>query len=162
IGSMTMRVPRDRKGTYESRIVPASRRYDEALERDLAALHLAGISTRMLSILSGRVLGVKLSMTEVSNALQTLVPAARTFLERPLGTRRWIYLYIDGTNFRVRRSTVAVEPTLVVLGVDEHGFKSVLAMITGDKDSRGAWEMVFADLKARGLDGSSVELGIMD
>jgi len=148
IGTVTLRVPRDRKGTYDSRIVPASRRYDEAIERDLAVLHLAGISTRMLSILSGRALGMRVSATEVSNALGTLIPAARRFLERPLGGRKWVYLYVDGTNFRVRRTTVALEPTLVVLGVDEHGFKSVLAMVSGDKDARGAWEMVFAEVQA--------------
>ena len=67
LGTLTVRVPRDRKGTFESQVVPASRRYDEAIERDLAALHLAGISTRMLSILSGRVLGVKVSAQEVSD-----------------------------------------------------------------------------------------------
>jgi transposase-like protein len=162
VGELNVRVPRDRKGTYESRVVPPSRRYDEAIERDLAALHLAGISTRMLAILSGRVLGVRVSAQEVSNALQRVVPAARAFLERPLGDRRWRYLYIDGTNFRVRRTTVDLEPTLVVLGVDEGGYKSVLAMVQGDKDSRAAWEMVFDDLKRRGLDPSVVELGIMD
>ena len=43
-----------------------------------------------------------------------------------------MYLYVDGTNFRVRRSTVAIEPTLVVLGVDDQGHKSVLAMVQGD------------------------------
>lgn len=162
LGAVTVRVPRDRKGTYQSVVIPPSRRYDEAIERDLAVLHLAGISTRMLAILSGRVLGHKVSTQEVSNALQTLVPAARSFLERPLGSRRWQYLYVDGTNFRVRRTTVGLEPTLVVLGVDEQGFKSVLAMVQGDKDSRSAWEMVFAELKERGLDGSAVQLGIMD
>jgi transposase-like protein len=134
----------------------------EAIERDLAALHLAGISTRMLSILSKRVLGVKVSAQEVSNALDTLIPSARGFLERPLGGRVWRYLYVDGTFFSVRRTTVAKEPTLVVLGVDEGGFKSVLAMVQGDKDSKTAWEMVFGELKARGLDGAQVQLGIMD
>lgn len=162
LGTLTVRVPRDRKGTFESRVVPASRRYDEAIERDLAALHLAGISTRMLSILSGRVLGVKVSAQEVSNSLGAIMPSARSFLERPLGGRTWRYLYVDGTFFSVRRSTVAKEPTLVVLGVDEGGFKSVLAMVQGDKDSRAAWEMVFADLKERGLQGADVQLGIMD
>lgn len=73
-----------------------------------------------------------------------------------------MYLYVDGTNFRVRRSTVGIEPTLVVLGVDETGRKSVLSMIQGDKDSRAAWEAVFVDLKERGLDGSCVRAGIMD
>jgi transposase-like protein len=162
LGTVTVRVPRDRKGTYESRVVPSSRRYDEAIERDLAALHLAGISTRMLSILSGRVLGVKVSAQEVSNSLETIIPSARAFLERPLSGRVWRYLYVDGTFFSVRRSTVAKEPTLVVLGVDEGGFKSVLAMVQGDKDSKAAWEMVFRELKGRGLDGSQVQLGIMD
>jgi putative transposase len=162
LGTLTVRVPRDRKGTFESRVVPASRRYDEAIERDLAALHLAGISTRMLSTLSGRVLGVKVSAQEVSNSLGAIMPAARGFLERPLGGRRWRYLYVDGTFFSVRRSTVAKEPTLVVLGVDDGGYKSVLSMVQGDKDSRAAWEMVFADLKARGLESAHVELGIMD
>ncbi len=162
IGAVTLRVPRDRKGTYDSRIVPASRRYDAEIERDMAILHLAGISTRMLAILSGRALGMRVSSTEVSNALKTLIPAARRFLERRLDGRRWKYLYVDGTNFRVRRTTVALEPTLVVLGVDEDGFKSVLAMMSGDKDARSAWEVVFADLKARGLDGTAVQLGIMD
>lgn len=162
LGSITVRVPRDRRGTYDSRIVPRSRRYDEAIERDLAALHLAGLSTRMLSILSGRVLGVRVSAQEVSNSLDTLLPAARAFLERPLGDRRWQYLYLDGTNFAVHRSTVAQEPTLVVLGIDEQGRKSVLSAVQGDKESRGAWEMVFARLKERGLDPSTVKLGIMD
>jgi transposase-like protein len=162
IGALTVRVPRDRKATFASKVVPPSRRYDESIERDLAALHLAGISTRMLGILSRHVLGVKLSSQEVSNSLERIIPAARQFLQRPLGSRRWCYLYIDGTNFRVRRSTVELEPTLVVLGVDEIGHKSVISMVQGDKDSRPAWEMVFADLKERGLDSAAVQLGIMD
>ncbi len=69
-----------------------------------------------------------------------------------------MYLYVDGTNFRVRRTTVDIEPTLVVLGVDETGRKIVLSMVQGDKDSRAAWEAVFVDLKERGLDGSRVRV----
>src|SRR5208283_2115068 len=76
--------------------------------------------------------------------------------------RRWVYLYLDGTFFTVRRTTVAKEPTLVVLGVDDGGHKSVLSLVFGDRDSRGAWDMVFSSLKERGLDGTAVRLGIMD
>jgi putative transposase len=162
LGSLTVRVPRDRKGTFESQVVPAGRRYDQAIERDLAALHLAGISTRMLSVLSRRLLGVKVSAQEVSSSLDSILPSARKFLERPLGDRRWMYLYVDGTFFSVRRTTVQKEPTLVVLGVDEGGFKSVLSLEFGDRDSRSAWTTVFASLKERGLDGAAVQLGIMD
>ncbi len=162
IGEVAVKVPRDRKGAYESKVVPPSRRYDEAVEKDIALLNLAGLSTRTLALVSQRVLGVKVSAQEVSNSIGTILPAARSFLDRPLGTRRWVYLYIDGTFFSVRRTTVEREPTLVVLGVDDAGHKSVLAMVQGDKDSRAAWEMVFARLKERGLDASAVQLGVMD
>jgi putative transposase len=143
-------------------VVPKDRHYDAAIEKDLALLHLAGLSTRMLSHVSARVLGVRVSAQEVSNALSSIVPAAKGFLDRRLEGRHYPYLYVDGTNFHVRRTTVEKEPTLVVIGVDDTGHKSALAMVQGDKESRPAWEMVLADLKSRGLDGTSVELGIMD
>src|SRR5258708_3336487 len=162
VGTVKLRVPRDRGGRFSSNVVPAHRRYDVATEKDVALLNLAGLSTRMLAQMSGSLLGIRVSAKEVSNALATIVPAAKAFLTRPLGDRKWIYLYVDGTNFRVRRSTVGIEPTLVVLGVDETGRKSVLSMIQGDKDSRRAWESVFVDLKERGLDASCVRAGIMD
>lgn len=162
VGTIRLRVPRDRDGQFSSNVVRGSRRYDEATERDIALLNLAGLSTRTLAQLSSSLLGVRVSAQEVSNALHTIVPAAKAFLGRRLDARKWMYLYVDGTNFRVRRSTVGIEPTLVVLGVDETGRKSVLSMVQGDKDSRVAWTAVFAELKARGLDPSAVQAGIMD
>jgi transposase-like protein len=162
LGTLQLRVPRDRAGRFETKVIPKGKRYDEALEKDLALLHLAGLSTRTLSQVSRRILGLSVSPQEVSNALATIVPAAKAFLERDLKARRFKYLWVDGTNFKVRRTTVEREPTLVVIGVDESDHKSVLAMVAGDKDARGAWEMVFATLKERGLDGSAVQLGIMD
>jgi len=162
VGALKLRVPRDRAGRFETKVVPSNRRYDEALEKDLALLHLAGLSTRVLSHVSRGVLGLSVSPSEVSNALKTIVPAAKAFLERDLSGRRFKYLWIDGTNFKVRRTTVGREPTLVVIGVDENDKKSVVAMVQGDKDARSAWEMVFATMKERGFDGSAVQLGIMD
>lgn len=162
LGSMTLRVPRDRVGGFQSAVIPAGRRYDTALEKDMALLHLAGLSSHMLSHLSQHLLGLRVSAQEVSNALHTIVPSAKKFLRRSLEGRKYKYLYLDGTNFSVRRTTVEKEPVLVVIGVDEQHRKSVLALENGDKESRRSWEMVFSDLKERGLDPSSIELGIMD
>ena len=47
--AVQLRVPRDRAGRFESKVVPAGRRYNEAIEKDMALLHLAGLSTRTLS-----------------------------------------------------------------------------------------------------------------
>jgi len=162
IGTVQLRVPRDRAGRFSSRVVPAGKRYDQALESDLALLHMAGLSTRMLAHVSRHVLGLSISPTEVTNSLKVIVPAARAFLDRKLSGRRFKYLWVDGTNFRVRRTTVDREPTLVVIGVDEDDKKSVLAMILGDKDAKSAWQMVYAQLLERGLETSAVELVVMD
>lgn len=163
VGTIQVRVPRDRRGKFKSNVVEPQRHYDALIEEDLALLHLAGLSTRTLSQLSHKILGVRVSHSEVSNSLHMLIPGAQKFLERPLAGRKFMYLYVDGTGFHVRRqNTVGREPVLVVIGVDTEGKKSVLCMSPGDKDSRPAWERVFADLKMRGLDGSAVKLGIMD
>ena len=162
VGTVELRVPRDREGRYASKVVPPAKHNDPEIARDLALLHLAGISTRMLAHLSQCVLGVKVSHAHVSHALKELVPAAKRFLDRPLGELKYKYLYVDGTFFHVRRTTVDAEPTLVVLGVDEHDCRSILAMVQGDKDDARAWRMVFAQLKERGLDAAAVQLGIMD
>ena len=61
VGEVSLKVPRDRKGTFQSAVVPASRRYDEALERDIAMLCLAGLSTRTLALVGRRVLGIRVS-----------------------------------------------------------------------------------------------------
>lgn len=162
VGTLALRIPRDREGRFRSNVVPAHRHFDEATERDLAMLHLAGLSSRVLGQMSRSLLGIHVSAQEVSNALHTIVPAAKAYLERPLHDRRFVYLYLDGTNFHVRRTTVDREPTLVVLGVDETGRKGVLSMVSGDKENKSAWRTVFDDLKARGLEQSAVKLGIMD
>jgi putative transposase len=162
VGAINLSVPRDRAGRFESKIVPGGRRYEEALEKDLALLHLAGLSTRTLAQISKRLLGISVSPSEVSNALKTIIPAAEAFLDRDLSSRRFKALWIDGTNFHIRRSTVAREPTLVVIGLDEQDRKSVLAMVQGDKDARSAWELVFRMLKERGLNASAVQIGVMD
>jgi len=162
IGRIQVRVPRDREGRYQSQIIPARRHYDSALEQDIALLHLAGLSTRMMAQLSRTILGMPISAKEVTNCLHKMVPAAKAFLERPLSGKRYKYLYLDGTYFRLHRSTVAMEPTLVVIGVDETDHKSILAAMSGDKESRSSWEVVISSLKERGLDSRAVQLGIMD
>jgi transposase-like protein len=80
IGAINVRVPRDRDGHFQSHIIPPRRHYDQAIEKDIALLNLASLSTRMLSHLSLNVLGIKVSAKEVSNSLHQLVPAAKAFL----------------------------------------------------------------------------------
>lgn len=128
----------------------------------MAVLHLAGLSTRTMAMVSKRVLGIDVSTNTVSESLGAIEEKALEFLTRPIDKRYWA-LFIDGTNFRIqRRGTTDKEPSLVVLGIDERNCFSILAVEPGTKDNTDAWAAVFAELRTRGLDMSGVRIGIMD
>jgi putative transposase len=162
VGSVRLRVPQDRKNKFKSDIIPPREQMDPRLKEDVAVLHLAGISTRTLSMISKRILGVEISADTVSKSLQTVEEKALKWLERPLTEKYWA-LYIDGTNFRIqRRGSTEKEPSLVVLGIDSKNRRSILAIQPGQKDSADCWREVFKDLKKRGLQSSDIQIGIMD
>lgn len=162
IGGISIRTPKDRKGRFQSHVIPAHERIDPRIRADMAVLHLAGLSTRTLSMISKRLLGVEVSKDTISSSLDLIAGEAEKWLTRPITKKYWA-LYVDGTNFRIqRRGSTEKEPSLVVLGVDENNFRSILAIEPGYKDNVESWRAVFSELKRRGLPGSEVRLGIMD
>ena len=162
VGTLQIRVPKDRHDRFESSVIPKHERVDPRLKEDLAVLHLAGLSTRTLSLMSKRLLGVEVSPTTVSDSLDLISDKALKWLERPISRNYWA-LYIDGTYFHVqRRGSTEKEPSLVVVGVDDDNRRSILAIEPGTKDNISCWESVFDSLIKRGLDPSAVRIGLMD
>lgn len=162
VGCIRIRMPVDRKREFESAVVPPREQIDPRLKEDMAVIHLAGLSTRTLAMVSKRVLGVEVSTDTVSESLGSIEEKALGFLTRRLEKRYWA-LFIDGTNFRIqRRGTTAKEPSLVVLGIDESNRMSLLSVEPGTKDNVEAWAAVFSELSKRGLDMSAVRVGVMD
>ena len=163
IGGVGVRVPRDRSGEFATQVIPRSKQYENTLREDLCAMFLAGVSTRTLSMMSERLIGRKISPMEVSNASRELSQAVETWRERDLSEEPIKYMYVDGTLFSMRiDGSVEKVPVLVVIGVREDGYRTILAVQSGDKESASNWRELFKDIKRRGLDSSRVALGIMD
>ncbi|MBF0301119.1 MAG: IS256 family transposase [Oligoflexia bacterium] len=163
IGAIRIRMPQDRQGEFKSALIPKNEQVDPRLKEDLAVLHLAGLSTRTLSMITKRVLGVELSTATISSSLSLVEDSAIEWLTRSLEGKKYWALYVDGTNFKIqRRDSTEAEPSLVVLGIDTNGFRSILAIEPGHKDNAETWRGVFKSLKERGLDFFSVKVGIMD
>jgi putative transposase len=162
VGCIRVRMPQDRLSRFSSEVVPRQEQIDPRLKQDMAVLHLAGLSTRTMAMMSKRILGVPVSTHTVSQSLGMIEEKALGFLTRPLTSKYWA-LYVDGTNFKIqRRGSVKKEPSLVVLGLDENDCFSILAVEPGTKDNVEAWAAVFSELRRRGLDMSAVRVGIMD
>lgn len=162
LGGITLKMPVDRRRRFESELIPKNEQTDPRLKEDMAMLHLAGISTRDLEMMSRRILGINVSRQTVSNSLDQIERKAIDWLTRPISGKYWA-LYIDGTNFKIqRRGSTEKEPSLVVLGIDEHNHRSILAIEPGTKDNVDAWDAVFSELIKRGLKTEDVRIGIMD
>ena len=162
LGELSIRVPRDRIGEFNTSVLPKYDRIDPAIKSDAVLMYFLGMSTRSLSLVSERLFGRKIShslLSEHSAELHSKVESWRTRLI----TDEIKYLYVDGTYFTMRMTNKKKKIcVLVVIGVDKNGHKHILALQAGDKESASNWRELFKDLKSRGLDGSKIELGIMD
>ena len=163
IGEVAVKVPRDRKGEFESQVIPRSKQYEDVLREDICVMFLSGVSTRTLSLISEKLIGRRISPTEVSKASKQLAKAVETWRARDLSVESIKYIYVDGTLFSMRiDGSIETVPVLVAIGVTENGHRTVLGLQAGDKESATNWREMFKDLKKRGLDATCVKLGIMD
>ncbi len=92
IGQVGVTVPRDRKGQFTTQVIPRSKQYEDALREDLCAMFLAGVSARVLSMMSERLIGRPISPTEVSKASKELSRAVEAWRERDLSGEAIKYL----------------------------------------------------------------------
>jgi len=163
IGEVHISVPRDRQGNFKTHVIPRSRQYEEEIGRDLSLMFLTGISTRRLSLISHRLIGRRISHTEIGLVNGELTEAVEKWRMRDLSQEPITYLFIDGVKFHmlVGRS-IELIPILAAIGVTEKGHKLVVGFQAGDKESASSWREYFKDLKNRGLDSQKVTLGIMD
>lgn len=163
VGEVHVDIPRDRNGEFKTAVIPRSKQYEEEVARDFSILFLAGVSTRTLSMISERLIGRRISPTEISSASGDLNGAVEAWRRRDLSQEPVKYLFIDGVHFHMRVGrSIEIVPVLVAIGVTETGRKLVLSLQAGDKESATSWREFFKDLKSRGLDGCKVTLGMMD
>jgi putative transposase len=163
IGEVAVRIPRDRKNTFQTSVLPQRKQFEEAVAKDLSMMFLMGMSTRSLSMISNHLLGRKISPAEISNTTRELSGAVEKWRARDLSAESITYLFVDGVNFDMRMGrSVEKISVLVVIGVSDQGHKMVLAIQAGDKESASTWREMFKDLKQRGLKGSGITLGVMD
>ncbi len=163
IGEVSVRVPRDRDGKYETQVIPHSKQYEDEIRRDLCLMFLSGVSTRTLAIMSNRLIGRKISHTEISQANNELIDSVERWRNRDLSHEQIKYLFLDGVNFDMRvGDSIEKTPVLVAIGITETGQRLVLGLQAGAKESSSSWREFFKDLKRRGLDSKKIIMGVMD
>lgn len=114
-------------------------------------------------MISQRLIGRRISHTEISSANADLTGAVEKWRMRDLSKESIKYIFVDGVNFRMRmRGSIELVLVLVAIGVTRRGQKLVLSMQSVPTSRDSSWREFFKDLKSRGLDSQTVTLGIMD
>jgi len=159
-GTVELRIPKLRKGSYFPAFLEPRRTAEKALTAVIQEAYVQGISTRSVDDLV-RAMGMEgVSKSQVSRLCAEIDDRVRDFLARPI-EGDWPYLWLDATYVKVREAgrIVPVAVTIAV-GVNADGRREVLGMAIGSSEAEPFWLDFLRTLKRRGLAG--VKLVISD
>lgn len=159
-GTVELRIPKLRKGSYFPGFLEPRRMAEKALTAVIQEAYIHSISTRSVDDLV-KALGMGgISKSQVSRLCEEIDERVTTFLERPIESD-WPYLWIDATYGKVRQNgrIVSVAVTIAV-AVNTDGQREVLGMDIGASEAETFWIEFLRKLKRRGLAG--VKLVISD
>lgn len=158
-GKIEVSVPKLRGARFTSEVIERYRRREASVEEALMEMYLLGVSTRNVEEVTKMLWDEGVSAGTVSNLNQEAFERVDEWRERPL-TSRYPYVYVDGTY--VKRSwggayeSVAV---LVAIGVNSEGFREVIGVEEGFRESQDSWREFLLGLRERGLAGVRMVTG---
>jgi putative transposase len=152
-GAIDVRVPQVREAgePFRSTLMGFLDGNSDVLENLVAEMYARGLSTRDVEDAfrdaTGELLISKSAVTEITDRLWEQFQA---FCARDLSDIDIEYVYADAI-FESLRRWGAKEAVLVCWGVDSAGFKHLLHLAVGNKESETAWTEFFRHMVNRGL-----------
>ena len=159
-GTVELRIPRLRRGSYFPGFLEPRRMAEKALTAVIQEAYIQGVSTRSVDDLV-KALGMGgISKSQVSRLCEEIDERVKAFLDRPI-EGDWPYLWIDATYVKVRQQGRIVSVAVIVaVGVNGDGRREVLGMDIGPSEAETFWTAFLRKLARRGLRG--VKLVISD
>jgi len=149
-----LEVPRDREGEFVTEVFERYKRLTGNVEEAILEMYLSGISTRKIAGITEALSRVKVGKDAVSRISKRLEEEQRAWRERPLKERAYPYLYLDATYLKVNwGASVTNVALLAAVGVDEEGFREVLAVEIAAGEKSAAYSSLLRGLLDRGLSG---------
>ena len=157
VGTLELRVPQDREGTFSTELFSRYQRTEQALVVTLMEMYVQGVSTRKVAAITEQLCGTAFSKSQVSALAGRLDAELAAWRERPLTAARYPYVVVDARYEHVRiDGRVVSQGVLIVAGVRDDGRREILAVEVADTESEATYEALFRRLKVRGLRGVEV------
>jgi putative transposase len=159
-GSVDLKIPKLRKGSYFPGFLEPRRTGEKALAAVIQEAYIQGVSTRSVDELV-KAMGMSgISKSQVSRLCADIDERVHAFLNRPI-EGDWPYLWIDATYMKVREAGRIVSVAVIIaVAVNTDGVREVLGMAVGPSEAEPFWSAFLRSLTRRGLRG--VKLVIAD
>jgi transposase-like protein len=159
-GTVELRIPKLRKGSYFPLFLEPRRMAEKALAAVVQEAYVHGVSTRSVDDLVQAMGMSGISKSQVSRLCTEIDEKVKAFLSRPI-EGDWPYLWIDATYMKQRQNGRIVSVAVIVaVGVNGDGRREVLGMDIGPSEAETFWTAFLRKLARRGLRG--VKLVISD
>jgi putative transposase len=160
LGTMALRIPKLRSGTYYPSFLEPRRMSEHALVAVVQEAYVHGVSTRKVDDLVQALGMTGISKSQVSRLCVELDERVETFRNRPLAGE-WPYLWLDATYVKSRDDgVVASRAVVVAVAVNAEGRREVVGIDCGPTETEAFWTEFLRSLIRRGLGG--VKLVVSD
>ncbi len=151
LGEIDVRVPRDRNGEFEPKIIGKYNRNADGMEEKILSLYACGMSQRDIAEQIKNLYDVEISPELVSKISEKIMPEVTAWQNRPLESV-YPFVFMDAIHYKVKQDHQYItKAAYVVLGINLDGQKDILGIWIGEHESSKFWLNVLNDVKTRGV-----------
>jgi putative transposase len=151
-GEIEIEVPRDRKSTFESKLVKKHQRRLTGFDDKVLSLYARGMSTREIQGHLAELYGTEVSPDLISRVTDAVLEDVQEWRKRPLAPV-WPIVYLDAMVLRIRDGgAVRRKSAYLAIGVGIEGRKEVLGIWIAENEGAKFWLRVITELKNRGVE----------
>jgi len=153
VGEFELKVPRDRNGTFEPKIVKKYLTHmSEAIEEKILSLYALGNSYSQIAEHIEDIYGVSFSKATISAVTDKILPMLQEWRQRPLQPI-YPFLWLDAIHYKVKEEgRYVTKAVYTILGVGLDGKKEVLGLYLSESEGANFWLQVLTDLHNRGIE----------
>ena len=128
-GTITLEIPKLRRGSYLPSLLEPRRRAEQALVSVVCQAYVEGVSTRRVDDLV-KAMGIDgMSKSQVSQLAKSLDEKVAEFRNRPLDAGPYTYVWLDALFHKVREAGRVVSvATAIATGVNAEGHREILGL----------------------------------
>ncbi len=151
LGEVEIKIPRDRNGNFEPKVIAKYDRNDEGMEEKILSLYACGMSQRDIAEQIKELYDVEISLELVTKISEKIMPEVTVWQNLPL-EKVYPFVFMDAIHYKAKEDhRYVTKAAYVVLGITMDGRKDILGVWIGEHESSKFWLNVLNELKSRGV-----------